>query len=93
MRTSLCTAPLFAFDAPSAGTGKTKLAELIAIIVLGRKPPAMAQGKTPEEDEKRIATALRSAEAFILMDNCESALAGDLLCSILTLRRRSRCAS
>ncbi len=84
VRPNLPTAPLFAFDAPTAGTGKTKLAELISIIVTNEKPPAMAQGKTPEEDEKRIATALRSGQTIILIDNCERPVEGDLLCSILT---------
>jgi len=84
VRRSLCTAPLHAFDAPTAGTGKSLLAETIGIIVTGHCPAAISQGKSAEEDEKRFATLLRAGDPVLLIDNCERPLQGDFLCSMLT---------
>lgn len=84
VRRSLRTAPLHAFDAPTAGTGKSLLAETIGIIVTGHCPAAISQGKSAEEDEKRFATLLRAGDPVLLIDNCERPLQGDFLCSMLT---------
>jgi bifunctional DNA primase/polymerase-like protein len=84
VRPSMRTAPLHAFDAPTAGTGKGKLAEMPCLLVSGVKPPAMSQGKSPEEDEKRLSTVLRAGDPVILIDNCDVPLQGDFLCSMLT---------
>lgn len=84
VRPSLAAAPLHAFDAPTAGTGKSLLADLVGILATGQHPPAMSQGKTEEEDEKRLSTVLRAGDPVILIDNCERAIEGDFLCSMLT---------
>lgn len=84
IRPSLRTAPLHAFASPTAGTGKSKLAEMAGILATGFRPPSMSQGKTPDEDEKRLSTVLREGDSIILIDNCERALGGDFLCSMLT---------
>jgi hypothetical protein len=44
----------------------------------------MSQGKTPEEDEKRLAVALRAGDPVLLVDNCERPVEGDFLCSLLS---------
>jgi len=44
----------------------------------------MSQGKSSEEDEKRLATVLRAGDSIILIDNCERSIEGDFLCSMLT---------
>lgn len=84
VRPSLRTSPLHGFDAPTAGTGKSLLAEIPGLLAMGVKPPAMSQGKTPEEDEKRLSTILHAGDPVILVDNCEQAITGDFLCSMLT---------
>jgi hypothetical protein len=84
VRPSLRTAPLHGLDAPTAGTGKSKLAELAGLLATGVCPPALSQGKTAEEDEKRLATVLFAGDSVIHLDNCERALTGDFLCSLLT---------
>jgi len=76
--------PLHAFDAPTAGSGKSLLAETIGAIVLGHKPSLMNQGKEDAEDEKRLATALRAGDRVIWIDNAVRPIDGDTLCSILT---------
>jgi hypothetical protein len=84
VRVSLRTAPLHGYDAPAAGTGKSLLAEMVGLIATGFRPPALSQGKSPEEDEKRLSTVLFAGDPVIHIDNCELAVTGDFLCSMLT---------
>jgi hypothetical protein len=84
VRMSLRHSPLHVFDAPTAGTGKSLLAEAVGLLATGVKPAAMSQGKSPEEDEKRLSTVLMAGDPVIHIDNCELALSGDFLCSMLT---------
>jgi hypothetical protein len=84
VRPSMRTAPLHGFDAPTAGTGKSLLAEMAGLLATGVRPPALSRGKSPEEDEKRMSTVLMAGDSVIHIDNCERALSGDFLCSMLT---------
>jgi len=84
IRGSLQTSPLHAYDAPTAGTGKSLLAELVGLVATGVRPPAMSQGKTEDEDEKRMSTVLFAGDPVIHLDNCERPISGDFLCSMLT---------
>lgn len=84
VRVSLRTAPMHGFDAPTAGTGKSLLAEMAGLLAMGFRPPALSQGKTAEEDEKRLATVLFAGDPVIHIDNCEEPISGDFLCSMLT---------
>jgi len=84
VRCSLRTSPLHGFDAPAAGTGKSMLAEIPGLIATGFRPPALSQGKSEEEDEKRLSTVLFAGDPVIHLDNCERALSGEFLCSMLT---------
>lgn len=84
IRPSVRTSPMFCLDAPTAGTGKSLLAEMVGLIVTGNVPAMMSQGKNEEEDEKRLSTVLRGGDPVIVVDNCESEVKGDFLCSMLT---------
>jgi hypothetical protein len=84
IRPSLRSAPMFCVDAPTAGTGKSLLAELVGLVVTGNVPAMMSQGKNEEEDEKRLSTVLRGGDPVIVIDNCEGEIRGDFLCSMLT---------
>jgi hypothetical protein len=84
VRPSLRTSPLHGFDAPTAGTGKSILAEAPSILVCGVKSPSMSQGKTTEEDEKKLSTVLHAGDPVILIDNCQQQVTGDFLCMILS---------
>ena len=64
--------------------GKSLLAELVGLLATGVRPPALSQGKTAEEDEKRLSTVLFAGDPVIHIDNCERALVGYFLCSMLT---------
>lgn len=84
VRASLSSAPMFAIDAPTAGTGKSLLAETIGIIATGHKPAMMSQGATPEEDQKRLSSVLMAGDPVLVIDNCDRQISGDFLCSMLT---------
>jgi hypothetical protein len=83
-RTGMGTAPLHAFDAPIAGSGKSKLVSIGSFIATGHDAGVIAQGHTPEEFEKRTATQLMKGKQLIAIDNCNSPLDGDLLNQALT---------
>jgi hypothetical protein len=84
IRRSLPTAPLHAFTAPVMGSGKSKLVDLACLIATGREAAVMSQGKTEEEFEKRLGSLLLAGETVIPVDNCEAALGGEFLCTVLT---------
>lgn len=84
VRPMFSSAPLFALDAPEAGTGKSLLAETIGVIATGHKPAMTSQGVNPEEDQKRLSSVLMAGDQIIVIDNCERPIQGDFLCSMLT---------
>jgi putative DNA primase/helicase len=86
-RRSMATAPLHAFTAPLAGTGKSLLVDVAAMIATGRLMPVIAQGRTEEELEKRLGAALLAGDAVISIDNCDHTLEGSFLCQALTQQR------
>ncbi|MBK9080738.1 MAG: hypothetical protein IPL88_01020 [Rhizobiales bacterium] len=83
-RRSLRSAPLHAFTAPTMGTGKSLLADVVSIIATGRSATVISQGKNEEEDEKRLLAILMQSDPIIVLDNIERPLSGDALASILT---------
>lgn len=87
VRSMFPTAPMFAIDAPTAGTGKSLLTETVGIIATGHKPAMMSQGKSEEEDEKRLSSVLIAGDQVIIIDNCDRPIQGDFLCSMLTQER------
>jgi hypothetical protein len=89
VRRSLPTAPLHAFSAPSAGTGKGKLVDIACVIATGFKAAPLSHGGNEEEMEKRLASKLMAGEPFIAIDNCTRPLGGDLICSMLTQEKVS----
>jgi putative DNA primase/helicase len=85
-RLAVSFAPMHAFGAPEAGTGKSKLVDCFSLIAAGHEAPVIAQGKTEEEMEKRPGAALIAGDRIISIDNCERPLGGELLCQALTQR-------
>ena len=85
VRPTLDFVPMHVFDAPVAGSGKTRLVELACILASGHEPSVMSQGESREELEKRLgAMMLLRGDRLIAIDNCEKPLEGDLLNSALT---------
>jgi hypothetical protein len=83
-RRSMATAPLFAFNSPVAGTGKSKLVDLCAILATGRPMSVISQGYSEEEFKKCLDAALLAGSLAISIDNCERELKSDHLCQVLT---------
>jgi hypothetical protein len=76
--------PLHSFEAPSPGTGKTLLVELLTIPALGRPVSAMTEGRDEDEWRKRLFAKLRSAPSVLLLDNIKRRLESGALASAIT---------
>ena len=83
-RVNLDNIPLTAFNAPTAGTGKSLLVDIISITASGKAVSVLAQGKDEAETEKRLNAAMLHGDPLISIDNVEHPLGGDTLCQILT---------
>jgi len=83
-RRSMIAAPMHAFTSPTAGTGKSLLVDLAAILATGRPMPVISQGRSEEELEKRLGAALLAGDTAISLDNCDRTLEGVFLCQVLT---------
>jgi putative DNA primase/helicase len=87
VRSALPAAPLHGFDAPQAGSGKTKLFDTASVIATGHRSAAHGGGEgrsAREEIEKKLAASLLAGDTMILLDNIETALEGQLLNQMLT---------
>lgn len=84
VRGQLRTCPLFAFDAPAAGSGKTRLAEMVGVLALGVRPPAASWGENEEENGKALFSILRAGDPVVLFDNVTSEISHADLCKALT---------
>lgn len=61
--------PINIFQANSPRLGKTRLANIISIIVTGEECPVITHTKNEEEERKRILSYLRIGRAIVLVDN------------------------
>lgn len=84
IRRAIRSAPMYGLSSPVMGSGKSLLADTIAMIATGRSASFMSQAETPEEEKKRLLAILMEADAVIAIDNIEKPLSSDALCSILT---------
>ena len=84
IRRAIATAPMHAFSAPLAGSGKSMQVDLCSLMVVGREAGVISQGKTEAEFEKRLGSELLAGESLIAIDNVEEPIGGELLCSMLT---------
>ena len=84
VRGLLRTCPTFAFDAPAAGSGKTKLAQMVGILGLGVLPPAGSWGDNEAENSKVLFSVLRAGDPMLLFDNVDAPIGNADLCRVLT---------
>jgi hypothetical protein len=82
VRGSLPTAPAHLIRAHMAGTGKSYLVDVVAVIATGRLCPVITTLKSVEETEKRLGSVVLGGMAMISLDNCTHDLSGELLCQI-----------
>jgi putative DNA primase/helicase len=88
-RHNMPTAPLHGFTATTAGTGKSKLADIVSILATGRSCAVKAQPGSEDELEKRLNSELLQGAAIVCIDNCERPLQSAFLCQMLTQRTAS----
>jgi hypothetical protein len=83
-RRSLPTAPAHCLTAPVAGSGKFMAVDISSEIVDGRRAAVMSLGRTDEEAEKRLGSALIAGDSIISIDNIDRPFGGELFCQALT---------
>ncbi len=86
IRPAIPTAPAFGYDAPTQGSGKTLLAQCVAVIATGNAPevyPHVA-GNDDNEMRKRLFAALLGGERAIVLDNILGVFDSAALASLLT---------
>lgn len=84
IRPCLPAAPMFGVSAPTPGTGKSKLVDMVSIIVTGQPASVMAAPSDEEELRKHLGAALIASNSFITLDNIENPLRSPFLCQVLT---------
>jgi hypothetical protein len=86
VRGAMGVAPLHAFRAPAAGSGKSYLVDVSSAITTGNFCPVIAAGRTEEETEKRLGGAMLAGYPLISIDNLNGELGGDCLCQLVERR-------
>ncbi|MBI4248567.1 MAG: hypothetical protein HY611_03605 [Elusimicrobia bacterium] len=79
--------PLHLIEAPSPGTGKGLLTEVVAYVALGRWPAMMTEGRDEDEMRKRLSSKLMGLPSIVVIDNLgkrldSAAFSSALTCSI-----------
>ena len=84
VRHGLKSAPMHTFNAPVMASGKSLLADVVALIATGH--PATVMSYTPDGDEmrKRVLSVLMQGDLVVNLDNVEEPLASQTLCTALT---------
>lgn len=77
-------APIFVITAYAAGTGKSTLADVLAIIANNRRAPVMAYPDDQAELEKRLSALILAGESMVVLDNIECLVRSSYLCQIST---------
>lgn len=85
VRRSLETAPMLAFNAPKMGSGKSLLADAVALIATGHRVTAVTHTDDPNEERKRLISVLIEGDPVVCIDNIEKPFESEALCCILTL--------
>ena len=76
--------PGFAIRAPTPGSGKTLLADVIGIAATGRVPAAMSMTHQSEEFRKRVMAIAMDGSPMVLLENLSGSLGSDVLAGALT---------
>jgi Bifunctional DNA primase/polymerase, N-terminal len=84
LRRAIDFAFMHTITAPAFGSGKSYLVDLFCMLATGRCAPVVSPGKTPEEFEKRLDSALLKGFGVIAIDNMNGILEGDKLAQILS---------
>jgi hypothetical protein len=75
-------APIHAFDAPQAGSGKGLICNYCAVIAIGHEAGAILAADDPAETDKTLGAKIIAGHSIILLDNVTHALRSALLAQI-----------
>jgi putative DNA primase/helicase len=84
IRGALPVAPLHAFRAPVAGSGKSFLVDLASAITTGRPCPVAGVSAKDGETESRLVGLLLAGFPIVSLDNVNGELGSDLLCQAVS---------
>ena len=84
IRRSLPSSPAFGITAPTMGTGKSLLSDLISIIGTGQQAQCSSLPFEESEVEKRLLSMLMAGAPILALDNIETHVRSSSLCTILT---------
>ncbi|MES0042626.1 hypothetical protein [Mesorhizobium sp. M0091] len=84
LRPGLKAAPMFAVSAPSAGTGKSLVVDVAAVMATGRRVAVITPTPDEAELEKRIGACALAGDQILSIDNVTHILRSDQLCQMLT---------
>lgn len=76
--------PIHLIDKPTAGTGGTLLADVIASIALGRSPDILTAGKLEDEWRFRLVALLCTGPPIVLLDNINKMLDSATIAGMVT---------
>jgi hypothetical protein len=76
--------PLHLFDSPQPGSGKTLLADVVAIPALGKEPAATTEVANADDLRKWVTAMAVAGEPVVLIDNVNARLGGSALAAALT---------
>lgn len=77
-------APLWIFDAPTPGSGKTLLAEIATMLVTGRKPSMLTPTDDDDENRKRITSMVLDSVPSCVIDNVAGHFGGPSWDKVIT---------
>jgi hypothetical protein len=77
-------APMALIDAPTKGTGKTRLAQIVSIVSSGRELPLSPEVHDEEEWRKQITSLLIADRPIVIIDNVDRMLCSSQLAAVLT---------
>jgi putative DNA primase/helicase len=84
LRPTLPACPAFGFTAPVRGSGKSKLADIAAVLATGRPGAAITWSPKEEENTKLLGAAAMAGDSIVLIDNIEIAVRSAALNSMIS---------
>lgn len=82
-RSAMPVAPMHVTTAPTPGSGKSYLIDIVSLIATGEKCPVTAVSKSTDELEKRLDGSLLDGATIICLDNINGELYNDRLCQAI----------
>jgi hypothetical protein len=84
LRFAVENVPYHLIHSPMERTGKTKLVDILGLVVSGSPVPAMQISQKEEETEKRITAAMMAGKPIIFFDNLREFLDSASLAALVT---------